>query len=134
MPARTIFLSKLLGLYLVFISLATLAHRQAMFDTIVALMQNPPVLFVTALLGLAAGLAMVLGHNVWSGGALPVVVTLTGWFMLIKAALLLFLSPEAANDFFLTILHYQQHFSLYSAIPLLLGLYLTIAGFRSTPR
>jgi hypothetical protein len=26
-----------------------------------------------------AGLAVVVAHNVWSGGALPVVVTLVGW-------------------------------------------------------
>jgi hypothetical protein len=27
----------------------------------------------------SAGLAVVLAHNIWNGGALPVVVTLVGW-------------------------------------------------------
>jgi hypothetical protein len=132
--ARTAFLGKLLGLYLVLISLAMLAHRQSTTDSMTALMQNPPVLFVIAVIAMAAGLAMVLGHNVWSGGAIPVVVTLTGWLMLLKGSLLLFLSPEAANAFFFTGLGYQQHFYLYTAIPLLLGLYLTVSGFLSRPR
>ena len=31
----------------------------------------------------AAGLAMVLGHEVWSGGALPVLVSMMGWAALL---------------------------------------------------
>jgi hypothetical protein len=131
---RTTFLGKLLGLYLVLISLAMLAHRQSTLDAMTALMHNPPLLFVTAVVAISAGLAMVLGHNVWSGGALPVAVTLSGWLMLVKGSLLLFLSPQAANAFFLTGLGYQQHFYPYTAIALLLGLYLACAGFTSAPR
>ena len=134
MSPRTTFLSRLIGLYLVLISLAMLTHKQSTVESMTALMHNPPVLFVTAVIAMAAGLAMVLGHNVWSGGVLPVVVTLTGWMMLIKAALLLFLSPEAANGFFLAGLRYQQLFYPYTAFSLFLGLYLTYAGFKSTPR
>jgi ribose/xylose/arabinose/galactoside ABC-type transport system permease subunit len=134
MSSRTTFLSRLIGLYLVLISLAMLTHKQSTIESMTALMHNPPVLFVTAVFAMAAGLAMVLGHNVWSGGVLPVVVTLTGWMMLTKAALLLFLSPEAANGLFLTCLHYQQLFYPYTAFSLFLGLYITYAGFKSTPR
>lgn len=36
------------------------------------------LMFTYAIISLALGLAMILGHNVWSGGALPVVVTLVG--------------------------------------------------------
>jgi hypothetical protein len=54
-------------------------HKQATVETMNALVQNPPVLFVAGLLGTIEGLAIVLTHKVWSGGALPVVVTLTGW-------------------------------------------------------
>jgi hypothetical protein len=35
------------------------------------------------------GVAMVVGHNVWSGGALPLVVTPVGWLILAKGLLLL---------------------------------------------
>jgi hypothetical protein len=31
------------------------------------------------------GLAMILGHSIWSGGALPVVVTPIRWLMAIRA-------------------------------------------------
>src|ERR1700681_4999138 len=97
MSARTTFLGRLIGLYLILISLAMAAHKQATVESMNALVHNPPVLFVVGVISMAAGLAMVLGHNVWSGGVLPVVVTLTGWLLLIKGSMLLFLSPEAVS-------------------------------------
>jgi len=134
MSPRTTFLSRLLGLYLILISLAMAAHKQATVESITAMMHNPPVLLVTRVIAVAAGLAMVLGHNVWSGGVLPVVVTLTGWLMLIKGSLLLFLSPAAASGVFLAGLHYEQFFYGYMGITLVLGIYLTYGGFRPAVR
>src|SRR3974377_100755 len=105
MPARTTFLSRLIGLYLILISLALAVHKQATVETMNALVRNTPVLFVAGLLGVIAGLAIVLCHNVWSGGVHPVMVTLTGWLVLIKGALLLFLSPEETYRLLLAGLH-----------------------------
>jgi hypothetical protein len=48
-----------------------------------------------AIISLAMGVLIILGHNVWSGGALPVVVTLVGWSILAKGLLLLCVAPEA---------------------------------------
>ncbi len=81
-----------------------------------------------------AGLAIVLAHNVWSGGALPIMVTLFGWIILIKGLLLLVLSPETELRVFIVGFHYEQHPNLYAALPLLFGCYLTYAGFNSTTR
>ncbi len=62
--ARTTFLSKLIGFYLMLISLAMIAHKQATVESMNALVHNAPVLFVVGVIAVAAGLAMVLGHNV----------------------------------------------------------------------
>lgn len=124
------FLSKLIGLYLILVSLAMLTHRQATVESITALMHNPPVLFVVGVIAVAAGLAMVLGHNIWSGGMLPVLVTLTGWLLLTKGVLLLFLSPETASGLFLAGLHFEKFFSLYIGVALFLGIYLAYEGSR----
>lgn len=134
MSPRTIFLSRVLGLYCVLVGLSMVTHRRATVETIKALVHNPPVLYVAGVIALAAGLAIVLGHNVWSGGALPVVVTLVGWISLIKGLLILFLPVEAAGGFFLGGLHYEQRFYLNAAIALIFGVYLTYGGFRSTSR
>jgi len=92
------------------------------------------MVFIVGVIALVAGLAMILAHNVWSGGALPVIVTLIGWLALIKGLLLLFLSLKALGGFFLGGLQYEQLFYMYAAIALILGVYLTYGGFRSTSR
>jgi hypothetical protein len=132
MSPRTAFMSRLIGLYCILVSLAMLAHKRATVEMVKALFQNSPMLFVVGLLAVTAGLAMVLGHNVWSGGALPVIVTLVGWASLIKGVLFLFLSPETESRVFLVGLRFEEYFSFYAAYWLLLGTYLTTRGFRST--
>jgi len=76
------------------------------------------------------GVAMVIGHNVWSGGALPVVVTLVGWLVLAKGFLLLVLAPDAVSAM-VQRMGYAEHYRLLLMPALVLGLYLTWAGFAS---
>jgi len=128
MLPRTTFLSRLIGLFSIFVWLPMVTHKQATVEMVTALIHNPPLLFVCGVMAVAAGLAMILVHNIWSGGALPVIVTLIGWLSLLKGLLLLFLWPEAASRFFLVGLHYEQLFYFYAAISFLLGIYLTYAG------
>jgi hypothetical protein len=133
MSPPTVFLARLIGLFALLFSLSELVHKQAMIETANALVRNPPLLLMMGILGLLAGLAMVLSHNIWSGGVLPVVVTLFGWILLVRGAVLLFLSPLAAAgmiDFF----RFEQLFYVYAGITLLLGLYLTYGGFQATRR
>jgi len=129
----TVFLARLLGLYCILISLAMAVHRHATVETMTALIQTPPVLFLAGIIALVAGLALVLGHNIWSGGALPVIVTLVGWITLIRGLLVLFL-PAGVDVGLLARLHYEQLFYLYVAIALVLGVYLTYAGFKAPLR
>ncbi len=134
MSSRTIFLSRLLGLYCVLAGLSLVTHKQTTVETMEALVRNPPALFIVGVMALGAGLAIVLGHNIWSGGPLPVVVTLVGWISLIKGLFFLFLPPEAAVGLLIGGLHYEQLFYVYSSIALIFGVYLTYGGFRSSSR
>jgi len=84
MSSRTIFLSRLIGLYCIVIALSMMTRRQATVETVTALLQNSSMMLIVGIITLAAGLAVVLAHNIWSGGALVVVVTLVGWITLIK--------------------------------------------------
>jgi hypothetical protein len=127
----TIFLSRLIGLFALLLALSLLTHKQATEVTLTALIHNPPLLLIFGMVWLAAGLAIVLGHNIWSGGTLPVLVTLVGWLTLIRGLLLLFLSPAAAIGLF-GVLHFEDLFYLYVAISLVFGIGLTYGGFRST--
>jgi hypothetical protein len=131
MAPRTLFLSRLIGLYCILVALSMITRRQATVESVTALLQNPSMIFVLGAITLVAGLAMVLAHNIWSGGPLTVIVTLVGWMTLIKSASFLFLSPEVKAEFFLRQLHYQQLFYLYGFFLLVLGVYLTYGGFKA---
>ena len=128
---RTLFLSRLIGLYCVLVALSMMTRRQATLESVTALLHSPSMMFVLGAITLAAGLAMVLAHNKWSGGALVVVVTVVGWITLLKSLLFLFLSPQIEAGLFLRRLHYEQLFYLYGAFSLALGVYLTHGGFKS---
>ena len=132
MSPRTLFLSRLIGLYCVLVALSMITRRRATVESVTALLHDPSMIFILGVIMLAAGLALVLAHNIWSGGALVVIVTLVGWITLIKSLLFLFLPPEMAAGFFLRQLHYQELFYLYGAVSLVLGIYLTYGGFKST--
>lgn len=131
MSPRTLFLSRLIGLYCILVALSMITRRQATIEAVTTLLQSQPMLLIVGIIMLAAGLAIVLTHNSWSGSALAVVVTLVGWITLIKSLFFLFLPPEMEMRLFLQQLHYQQLFYLYGAISLVLGVYLTYSGFTS---
>ncbi len=131
MTSRTIFLSRLIGLYCILVALSMMTRRQATVESVTDLLHNPSMMLILGVITLAAGLAMVLAHNIWSGGALTVIVTLVGWITLVKSLFFLFLPPELEAEFFLRQLHYRQLFYMYTAISLVLGVYLTYGGFKS---
>ncbi len=127
MFSRTIFISRMLGLYCLIASLIMFTHKSAMVEIENTLVHSPAMLFIGGIITLVAGLAIVLGHNVWSGGAAPVTVTLLGWISLIKGVLLL--SPGTTSRFWDSF-HYEQLYYVYASISFVLGAYLTYAGFR----
>jgi hypothetical protein len=133
MSTGTIFLSRLIGIYCVLVALAMVVNKPATTAAVIALVHNAPLLYVFGLIVVAVGLAMILAHNVWSGGALPVIVTLIGWLTLIKGLLFLFLPPPAAVGIVLWGSAYEQFFYLDVAVAFVLGAYLTYAGFRPRP-
>jgi low temperature requirement protein LtrA len=109
-------------------------HREQMIAAVEELVLDRPLLLILGVIMVAAGLAMVLAHNLWYGGTLPVVVTLIGWLTILKGLALWLLSPPAAAQLYLQQLHYAQLYYLYAGVSLALGVYLTLAGFRPTPR
>ena len=62
--ATTIFLGRLLGLYLVAISIGMLANRQRTLARLDEMARNGPWMLFSGMVALTAGLAIVLGQNV----------------------------------------------------------------------
>jgi hypothetical protein len=83
----------LIGLFTLIVVLSMLVDKARPMNMISALVHDLSAIIVVGMLGVAAGLAIVLDHQLWSGGVLPVVVTLLGWVILIRGTILLFLPP-----------------------------------------
>ena len=72
MSRLTVFLARFFGLFTVLLVVSFLVRGSAVVEAAVA---DGPIMLVYAIISLAFGLAMILTHNTWSGGALPVVHT-----------------------------------------------------------
>lgn len=131
MSSRTIFLSRLIGLYCLLFVPAMIIYRQATLDSLAGIIHNPSLILVLGIFTMAIGLAMVLAHNIWSGGALAVVVTLAGWIALIKGLLFLYMLPDIGGEYLLKILQHPQLFYVCMIPSLAIGIYLTYGGFTA---
>lgn len=129
----TVYLGKLLGLCTLITSFWLLTERQTAVSTIPALLGDRPAMVIFAIIALAGGLAIVLAHNIWSGGVLPILVTLIGWVMVIRGVLFLFLAPEATLHI-LAAMQFEQFFYVYLGVPFVLGIYLTYLAFTASSR
>ena len=127
MSKLTIFLARSIGLFMVLLVAGFLVRGGTAIEVTI---EDEGVMISYAIISLAMGVAMVIGHNVWSGGALPVVVTLVGWRVLAKGFLLLVLAPDELSAMVQRI-GYAEHYRLLLMPALVLGLYLTWAGFAS---
>jgi len=130
MHALTIFLAKLIGLYVVLMAGGMLINGKSTLAAIDGMIRSPHMLLIAGIVALPAGLALVIGHNVWSGGALTIAVTLTGWAVLVKAVSLIAVPQERMLTLYRA-MHYDRWFTLYMAAVMVLGLALTLAAFSA---
>ena len=130
MSPTTVLLGRLLGLYLIAIAVAMLASRRRALATLDEMARSGPWMLFSGMVAMAAGLAIVLGHNVWTGGALAVVVTLFGWAALLKGVSLLLVPPEQMAAAYKG-LGFERLFYVWIGAVLVLGLLITLDAFAS---
>src|SRR5271166_3122933 len=130
MSVRTVFLARLFGLYCLIMATAMLLQPEAFVTTVHAFVADAPLVLIAGVFTLFGGLAIVLLHNNWSGGALPIIITLLGWLTLIKAAVLLVLPSTRLVALYGGVS--PTHILISGSLTLLLGTYLTVTGFRSS--
>ena len=94
MSPLTVFLGKFLGLSYLITCVVCMARPKATLDAANSIAKDSGLLLISGIFTMAAGVAVAIGHNVWSGGALPVVVTVLGWMMLAKGIALMAMPPR----------------------------------------
>lgn len=128
MSTLTIFLGKLLGLYLIVISAAMLTRKRQTLETLNRMARSGPWMLFSGMVATVAGLAIVLAHTIWTGGALALAVTLIGWAALLKGLALLLTPPDAMARAYES-MGFERRFHLWMGAVLILGLWMAAEAF-----
>lgn len=132
MKSNTVFLARYIGAFTIIETILMYLYRTGAQQRIYDVLYDRALAFTYGLITLAIGLAIVTTHNVWRGGLLTIVVTIVGWLLLVRGVVLQVIPPELAQTV-LQALHFEPLYYAYLAVPLALGAYLVIAGWRSRP-
>jgi len=126
--STSVFLARLIGPVMLVIGLAVFANQRGFRDMAEEFMASRALLFLSALLIMPAGLAIVLTHNVWTADW-RVLITIFGWLAAIGGAVRLF-GPLFVVKAGRAVLK-QPHFtSVAAAIWVVLGLLFCFFGYR----
>ena len=104
-----------------------LLDRENYVEFATAFFNDPGTLYLAATVGLFAGVALVLAHNVWSADW-RVIITLLGWISVLDSASWL-LASEAVTAFWAPLLDNPSWPLLGAAITLILGAALCFFGY-----
>jgi hypothetical protein len=120
----SIFLAKAWGLYMIIACLAFLINKRNVKGLLESIDNGS--LYIGGAISLILGVLNVLVHNIWSGPAFVVIVTIFGWIALIKGFVLL-ASPSHTRKVYQSILDGSTTIML--VIGVLVGAYLAYSGF-----
>ena len=82
----SIFLAKLIGPFFAIVGISVLMNADAFRAIAKEFMKSPGLVFLSGLLTLPVGLAIVLTHNVWVANW-PVLITIVGWLAVITGVI-----------------------------------------------
>jgi hypothetical protein len=116
-----------MGLFCVALGVS-LFSKKGFADVVDGLVASRALFYVTGIFTFLCGLLVVLTHNVWSGGLLPVLVTLIGWVSLLKGLFLMCICPSSLVGWAQTF-KIKELYWLYAIVLVVIGAYLTYAGF-----
>lgn len=123
----SIFLAKLLGPTMAVVGAAVLLNASRFRDYAREFIDHPALLFLSSMLLLPAGIAIILVHNVWTADW-RVIVTIFGWLLILSSAIRL-LAPEFVIARARRVLSMPSMPAIAGAIWLLIGLIFCLFGY-----
>ncbi len=124
----SIFLAKVIGPVLMLVALSLAVNRDnidLLFDTY----RSSAAVFITGVVELFLGMAMVVGHNVWTLD-FRVVLTLIGWMLVLRGAGRTFF-PSRIPSMLSRFRKAQAAFVPLLIVVFLIGAYLAYSGFTA---
>ena len=123
----SLFLAKVLGPYLIIVSIAGLVNQKLLGKTMKMFAKHVPILFISGAMALIIGLLMVASHNIWTKDW-RVIITVFGWLAVLKGVLYLILPADFAR---FAVKAYSALAPVGMIIALIAGIYLTKVAFTS---
>jgi len=123
----SIFLARLLGPLLLFPGVGILLDRRAFRSIAKEVTQSLTLVYLFGLIDLAAGLAIVLTHNVWVA-SWRVLITLIGWVLLLRGAVRIIV-PDTVMSYAATLIRNDHVFTVTGVLAVILGLVLCYFGY-----
>src|ERR1043166_3640189 len=126
--STSIFLAKLIGPVCLVIGLALLLNRAAFRTLAGQFLDSPPLMFLSGVITLPVGLAIVLSHNVWAGDW-RILITIIGWLGIIGGVARI-LVPQRAAAVGRTMLANPSTLCISAGVYLVFGALLSFYGYR----
>lgn len=124
----TLILAKILGSYFFAIGLAIIINPERFKKLLFQIMKDENFLFLGAIIALFIGAFIVSVHNEWSL-QWPVIITVLGWWSLIKGFGLL-VSGDFAKSFTFILQKPSPFYRILGALYLVLGVFLIYRGWQ----
>ena len=124
----TIFLAQLFGLYFLLIGLFVLLRRNSVLPLYRELLNNRALLFVVAIIELAAGLAITLSYPTLSF-TVEGAISLIGWMLTVEAIVYLLMPIKDVRKF-VNSFNKAKWLVPGAVVAIVCGLYLTAYGFN----
>lgn len=124
----SLFVAKLLGPVFLVVGVALLTRPEAFRALLREFVASGVMMYLAGFLGLLAGLALVLLHNVWTLDW-RVVITLIGWTSLVRAIVTIF-RPQAIASIGAALLERPSAFVVAGVADLVIGAILSDFGYR----
>ena len=123
----SIFLARLLGPVLLIVGVSILLSPKVFRDIAAEVVRSVTLVYLFGLMDFAAGLAIVITHNVWLA-SWPVLITLIGWLLLIRGTVRV-LIPETVMGFAAKVLGKTQFIPVAGVVTGIIGLVLCYFGY-----
>ena len=125
---NSILLAKFIGPYIMVIGFGLLFNSKAYQKVIEDFFKNAALVYVTGLITLVAGLAIVIFHNLWILDW-RIIITFFGWNILIKGAWLI-ISPNTSAKLAALFAKDNKLVIVPWIIMFAVGIFLTTKGYR----
>jgi hypothetical protein len=119
------------GPLLLSIGIAVLVNRDLFPEMAVEVSRNTGLIFLSGILSLLAGIAIVRVHNIWSAGW-PLIVTVLGWLAVIGGVLRMW-APQLAAPFADALTRNPTNLLIAGALFAALGAFLSFKAYWPSP-